>query len=111
MPRLPDSLRDWQTDRFVLTLKHEIGNMEAGVLPLDQGTTQGGYVDDSGMTITILHATEDDTSILARAGVFFTEIVASCGCGEEPMPTNAYCEMQIRIEKATAEACFVLLQE
>jgi hypothetical protein len=111
MPRLPNSLRDRQTDCFALTLKSEIGNLPAGTLPLDQGVTQGGYVDDSDMAITVLHATEDDASIQAKVGVFFTEIVASCGCGDEPMPTNAYCDMQVRIDKATAEAEFTLIPE
>ena len=109
MPRLPNSLRAWQTDRFALSLKNEIWNLAAGTLPLDQGVTQGGFVDDSDMTITVLHVTEDDASIQAKVGVFFMEIVASCGCGDEPMPTNAYCEMKVRIDKATAETEFTLI--
>lgn len=109
MHRLPNSLLDWQTDRFALSLKSEIGNLPAGTLPLDQGVTQGGYVDDSDMAITVLHAAEDDVCLRAKVGVFFTEIVASCGCGDEPMEKNAYLELQVRIDKASADAAFTLI--
>jgi len=111
MPRLPNSLRAWQTDCFALNLKSGIGNLPAGTLPLDQGVAQGGYVDDSDRAITVLHATEDDACLRANVGVFFTEIVASCGCGDEPMEKNAYCEMQVRIDKASAETEITLIPE
>ena len=111
MPKLPNSLRDWRTDNFALSLKSEIGKLHPGALPLDQGVSQGGYVDASDVTVTVLHAAEDDGSIRAKVGVFFTEIVASCGCGDEPMPTNAYCEIQVRIAKASAEAEFILIPD
>jgi hypothetical protein len=111
MAKLPNSLRDWQSDRFAQSLKTEIRDLNPGALPLDRGVTQGGFVDDGDMTITVLDAREDDASIWAKVGVFFTEIVASCGCGDEPMPTNAYCEIQVRIAKANAEAEFILIPD
>lgn len=104
MPGLPNSLCAWRTDAFGATLKGEIEGMSAGTLPLDAGTSRGGLVDDGDITATILTVTDDELSIICDIGVFFTEIVAGCSCGDEPDPINAYCRMRIRIDKTTAEA-------
>ncbi|TCV86383.1 glucosamine--fructose-6-phosphate aminotransferase [Sulfurirhabdus autotrophica] len=111
MPKLPRSLRDWHSDAFVQTLKNEIVELKTGTLPLHQGISQGGYVDDSNISATVLSTTETEHTILTKVGIFFTEIVICCGCGDDPMPQNAYCEMHISINKATAEAEFIIIQE
>lgn len=108
MPKFINSLRDWGSDSFPQTLKSEIENLKTGALPLDKGVFQGGYIDDSNLAITVLHVTDDEKTIQAKVGIFFTEIVAGCSCGDEPMEQNAYCEMQISIDKATAEAEFAV---
>ena len=106
MPNFSKSLNAWQTDEFSQTLKGELEQLAAGTLPLEKAVTQGGYVDDSHITATVLHAEEDAQAIQARAGIFFTEIVINCGCGDDPMETNAYAELRIRIDKSTARAEF-----
>ena len=103
-PKFSKSLHAWQTDAFGPTLKGEIEGMSAETLPLNAGTSQGGFIDDSRITATVLTVTDDEYSIVADVGVFFTEIVAGCSCGDEPDSVNAYCRMQIRIDKTTAEA-------
>lgn len=108
MVRLSESLRAWGGDDFDGTLKRELGALPAGTLPLDQGTTQGGYVDDANIEITVLNTTAAARSVQTRIGVFFTEVVPSCSCGDEPLQANAYCVVQIRIDKATAEATFAV---
>ena len=110
MPELVNSLRDWNTDVFPQTLKQELEQLPTGTLPLDKVTAQGGFVDDSNITATILSTTDNATAIQAKVGIFFTEIVINCGCGDDPMPTNAYCEMRITIDKNTAETEFDILQ-
>lgn len=97
-------MRDWKSDAFSRTLKQELENLHPGVLPLDQVTSQGGYVDDNDIVVTVLGVAEEDAAIVARVGIFFTEIVINCGCGDDPMPINAYCEMRIAIDKADATA-------
>ena len=111
MPKLLASLNHWETDAFAPTFKAELGELPAGSLPLDKGVSQGGYVDDSDICISLLRFSEDPQSIQVKFGVFFTEIVACCGCGDEPMRQNAYCEMQAEIDKVTAEAVFRVLQD
>ena len=101
---LSGSRRDWNTDAFSRTLKQELENLGSGVLPVEQATSQGGYVDDSDITATVLGVAEEDAAIVARVGIFFTEIVINCGCGDDPMPVNAYCEMRIAIDKTDATA-------
>jgi len=106
MPTLPASLRARGSARFFQTLKEELERLPPGTLPLHKAVTQGGYVDDSRITATVLHAEEEPQAIHARAGIFFTEIVINCGCGDDPMETNAYGVLQIRIDKTTAQAEF-----
>lgn len=111
MTHFHHSLRNWNTAAFQQTLKTDIANVPAGTLPLDKAVAQGGFVDDSRIETTILAVTEDTRHIFARVGIFFTEIVACCGCGDEPQHTHAYCVMQINIDKATAEVQFAVVQE
>ena len=94
----------WQSDEFARVLKDEIEAMGAGALPLDEGTAHGGFVDDADITAVPFTSTADDRSVVADVGIFFTEIVAGCSCGEDPETVNVYCRLRIRIEKASAEA-------
>lgn len=106
MPQLPQALRAWQTASFAQALKHEIEGLAPASLPLAGCVTPGSHVGDAPIAATVQHSSETDDAIEAKIGVFFTEIIASCGCGAEPMALNAYCEMRVRIAKATAEAAF-----
>jgi hypothetical protein len=105
-----DVLYAHRTAEFGTVLKHQLENLPSGTLPLYQGTSQGGYVDDSDISVTILEIREDEHRIQARAGVFFTEIIVGCSCGDDPMPVNAYCELLIQLDKTTAEAKFEVIQ-
>lgn len=111
MPRLVNALRDWDSDFFARTLKSEIENLPAGTMPLDQGTSQGGFVDDENIAVTVLRAKDGEDSVQADVGVFFTEVVAGCSCGDEPMAQHAYCEIRVRIDKATAETEFSVIPD
>jgi hypothetical protein len=108
-PRLPLALRAWPSDAFSRTLKAEIEQLPPGSLPLEAGVCQGGFVDDSRITVTVLGAADDDVAIQVRVGIFFTEIVVNCGCGDDPMEQNAYCALRVAIDKATARAEFTVL--
>ena len=107
-PRLVRALRDWQTDAFEHSLKRDLLALEQGAIPLSKGVTQGGYVDDSNIEVTLLSASEDAEQIVVRVGVFFSEIIAGCSCGDDPAVENAYCEMYVHIDKKTAEASFII---
>jgi hypothetical protein len=106
MMKLAKSLRDWPSDSFTRTLKSEIEGLKPGTLPLYKGTTQGGIVDDSNITVTVMNVAEEDNAIQATVGVFFDEMVGGCSCGDAPASENAYCEIRVSIDKSTAETEF-----
>lgn len=110
-PRFPDALRDWGNETFAQTLKAELRALGRGALPLQQGTTQGGLVDDSAIETTLLHARDAGGHLETRVGVFFTEIVGGCSCGDDPLQANAYCVLQIDIDKTSTEATVSLLRD
>jgi hypothetical protein len=95
---------------FGQALKSRLENLPAGSLPLEQGTSQGGYVDDSDISVVVISVSEKKGRIQGKIGVFFTEIVVGCGCGDDPFPINAYCELQISLDINTAEAKFEVIQ-
>lgn len=111
MPNFFHSLHAWPSVSFFQALKNELEQLEPGTLPLHKAVTQGGYVDDSHITATVFHAEEDNGAIHVRVGIFFTEIVINCGCGDDPMETNTYCTMQIRIDKDTGQAEFEVMHD
>lgn len=104
MPRFPEALRSWASDSFERTLKGEIENLKIGTLPLENGISQGGRIDDSNITATILNTSDNPSTIKTKAGIFFTEIVGGCNCNDDPVEINAYCEIIINIDKTTAHA-------
>jgi len=106
MTRLSESLRDWPSDTFVKTLKRELTGLKPGILPLAGGLSRGGLVDAGDISVTVLNVTDNPQTIEAKVGVFFTEIVGGCSCGDDPSTENAYCELRVGIDKATAEAEF-----
>jgi hypothetical protein len=109
MIELRDSLHAWDTDTFPQTLKREIERLPAGSLPLDGATTHGGRVDDGAVVATVVSWADTGTSVDARVGVFFSEIIAGCSCGDEPFAQPGYCEIVVRIDRATAAAVFILV--
>lgn len=108
MLKLYNTLSAWNTVAFSQSLKAEIESLPAGSLPLEKGTSSGGYVDDSDVSVSVLKVSDDEQFIDVRLVVFFTEIVINCGCGDDPMPQHAQCEMRLHINKSTAESEFTV---
>jgi hypothetical protein len=111
MTKLIQTLNNWDTDSFSQTLKDEIKTIKADDLPLLKSTTQGGIVNTEKSGITILRKTETLNNIIVYIGMFFTEIVPSCSCGDDPMEANNYCEIEIKINKLNANTTFKLIDE
>ena len=101
---LTQSLQSWNTQDFGKTLCAELSLLPPGSLPLHEGTTLGGQVDDSDISVIFLRADDDADFINAEVDVFFTEVFAGCSCGDEPMPVHAHCELIIKIDKRSAAA-------
>lgn len=108
---LHDALPAWGTDTFAARLKVAIEGLPPGALPLDRATAHGGRVDDTAVTATVIGVADAGARIEARVGVFFAEVIAGCSCGDEPFAVPGYCEMAVRIEKATGAAVIALIPD
>jgi hypothetical protein len=82
--------------------------LPSGTLPLEAGRSQGGMVDDRDIAATVLGMEQTADHLLARVGVFFTEVVGGCNCNEEPIEVNAYCLLEVRIDRATGNGQFTV---
>lgn len=69
-------------------------------------TTQGGHIDEQMFSVMVLSTRETPDAIEARVGVFFREILAGCNCSEDPVGSEAYGELIVKICKQTARATF-----
>lgn len=110
MAKLPHSLAAWPSVSFSAVVKDELERLDTGTLPLDKATQQGGYVDDSSITCTILKIKDKKDCITIKTGIFFTEILICCGCGDDPVPENTYCELVVTLDKKNAEAAFDIIK-
>lgn len=55
---------------------------------------------------------EEAGFIRARAGIFYTGVIAGCSCADDPTPVdeqNEYCDVRVDIDKQTGEATIALL--
>jgi hypothetical protein len=107
---LGNSLRTWNQAEFADVLKADLLGLGAGVLPLQEAAA-GGCIDESDVEITVLGSRDSATEIHVNVGVFFTEIIAGCSCGDEPSTSTAYCELRIRIDKENGQARFEVMHD
>ena len=111
MAKLDIAMQHWNTDEFPEALVRELQALHPDVLLLHKAGNWGGPRDSDDFNITVLNITNDEQQVHARIGVFFTEIIAGCSCGDEPAPINGYCELLLRINKSTAETQIEIVQQ
>lgn len=119
--QLPRSLAAWDTPDFGATLKQEIEAAGAAALPLQQALSFSSYALDGAVSVMILGVGDMESpagvtpaTIDARIGVFFSGIVAGCNCADDPTPVepqNEYCELELAIDKTTAETAIRLVAD
>ncbi len=110
----PESLQAWPDDNFDETLKTELEALDKLQLPLQQGLNQSSHVGPSPFSTMVLSTSEHPEYILAKAGVFYTGIIAGCNCADDPTPVDEiseYCEVRITINKQTARTRIELESE
>lgn len=114
MIRLRRSVDAWGTAEFRDVLKQEIEQLDAATLPLQQGLSHSSYVTERPFQAMILSASESAGSILVKAGIFYTGVIAGCSCADDPTPVgeqNEFCELQFVIDSNTGETTVTLLLE
>lgn len=112
MIKLKKSIDRWGTDTFNKTLKEEIESLDAEQLFLQQALSASSYVTDTDFSVMIISVSESADTISAKAGVFFSGIIAGCSCADDPTPVdeqNEYCELLFDINKETADTSVKLL--
>ena len=98
------------TPRFAEALKHDIEQLDARLLPLQQGLSVGNHVVDTPLQAMIISVAEDETVIRATVGLFYAGILTGCSCADDPTPVeaqNEYCEVEIEIDKITLIATVI----
>jgi hypothetical protein len=106
MPRFPKTLKANSAEACKYALKSELESLDRGSLPLASGTAQGGLIDDSRIAATVFEVRNGADRIRAGVGIFFSEIVGGCSCGDDPVVAPAYCRLLVTIDRKTAEARF-----
>ena len=114
MIRFTDALHAWGTPEFSAILKQAIEQMTGEQLPLQQGLTSSSHALDDKLEAVIISVVDEGRFVRARAGIFYTGIIAGCNCADDPSPVNEqneYCEIQLDIDKSTAATTIILLAE
>ena len=114
MIRFSKSLSAWGTPEFNGILVQEIEQLTIDQLPLQQGLSTGSHALDNRLRAMIISVVDEGNCIRARAGIFYTGVIAGCSCADDPTAVNEeseYCEVQLDIDKATAGTTVVLLAE
>ena len=114
MLQLTTVLNAWGTPAFEETLKNLIVQMDAALLPLQQGLSQSSYTDGAGRSVMILSMTDEAGFIRVKTGIFYTGIIPGCSCADDPTPMSEiaeHCEVQFDIDKITAETTITLLTD
>ncbi|WP_324778461.1 hypothetical protein [Thiobacillus sedimenti] len=114
MIRLPQALNAWDTPNFRDVAKQEITQLDAGLLPLQQGLSSSSHVTESPFHPVILASHADADRISVKAGIFYTGIIAGCSCADDPTPIDEqteYCIVRFDIDRTTGDATVTLLNE
>ena len=112
MIKLPDILQAWGTPAFPQAFAASIQQLDASALPLQQALAHSSHVSDSPRTIIILDTAETPAQLQIRAGIFYAGIIAGSCCSDDPTPLceeNEYCEIQLNIDRRSAETRISLL--
>jgi hypothetical protein len=111
MSTLPGALAAWGSKDFKQSLKEELETLRQDVLPLQQVVGHGNRVYDHDLGVTVMGVSDDERAIHARVGIFFAEVISCVSCGEGDPIDEAYCEMQVAIDKKTAQASFSVIED
>lgn len=112
MIKLPDVLPAWDSPGFPRVFTTAIQSLDITELPLQQALSHSSYVSNSPITVIILHSEATDHLIRVKSGICYFGIIAGSCCSDDPTPPceeNEYCEVQIDIDRTTAEARITLL--
>ncbi|OBS08610.1 hypothetical protein [Acidihalobacter prosperus] len=112
-----EALRAWQdedTGTFTQAVARALADLGTRGLPLQAALRISSYALDAPIEVTVLRTESRGRAIEVRAGIFYTGIIAGCSCADDPTPVtpqNEYCEILLTIDRHTAKAGIVLLEQ
>ncbi|MDT8384516.1 MAG: hypothetical protein RRB22_08880 [Gammaproteobacteria bacterium] len=112
MIKFPTSLPAYADPSLEAALKNGIEQLDARLLPLQQGLTAGGYALYEPFSVMIISAAEEEGRLLVKAGIFYRGVIAGCSCADDPSPTDEtseYCEVMFEIDRVTGEGSVTLV--
>jgi hypothetical protein len=112
MLQFSQSLNVYGDSFFEDTLKKEIEQFDARLLPLQQGLSAGGYALYDTFNAMIISTSVKENHLFVKAGIFYHGVIAGCSCADDPSPTDQtteYCEVLFKIDRSTGEASVELV--
>ena len=94
----------WPGTGFDVVLRNALSGIRIAELPLQQATTQGGFIDDTSVQYSLLNVQQVDDCLLIRSSVFFVEMVGGCNCYDDPAGYNVYAELEIELSLSSGQA-------
>ena len=110
IPRLRECIDIEDTRDLEHCLVSAIKALPRGSLPLQACCEQGGLADDHVISVSLLDMQHGRERIVARVGVFFTEVVGGCNCHDDPLEANRYCVLEVVIARPHGDAEFTPLE-
>ena len=104
----------WETPAFNAMLKREIEQLDADLLPLQQGLSYSSHVSGGKFSAIILSVVDAEDSLRVKAGIVYSGIIAGCSCADDPTPVDViaeYCELLFAIDKASGLSTVILVDE
>ena len=110
---LTRSLGAWRTPDFESVLIGELATLDASHFPLQAGLKRSSYALSTDVKLMFIVAVDSPDAVKARIGIHYQGMIAGCNCADDPSPVdsvNEYCEVELCIDKRTAEASFTLME-
>ena len=108
------SLNEFNDPGFESSLKKEIEQFDAKLLPLQQGLSAGGYALYDSFKVMIIGVSDRGEHFHVKAGIFYHGVIAGCSCADDPSPTDVtteYCEVLFEVDRVSGEATVALASE
>ena len=109
--RFEYSARAWGTLNFANIFKQELAKI-APQLHLHKALVTGNQIADEPVTVMLNSIMEHNGLIRISAGIFFKGLLTGCSCSDDPSgpsESNEYCEVQVELDMATADAKVLLV--
>lgn len=108
---LEKSLQAFGSPEFESTFKRETEQLDARLLPLQQGLSVGGYALYDFFKVMMISVQKKGGTLQIKTGVFYHGVISGCSCADDPSPTdetNEYCELVFTLNRLTKKATVAL---